>query len=323
MHKYKLRRPKDLIKAIGGSEISKEEIIYCNSYAKKIKCLSKNNDTFEATPEQAISQISSNHPKRMIQVSLIPKLMSRDVEKIEHAYSVSTYKPDAKEQVLIAGDSHAEFFSRIPWNSRPDWSHACLWTGATTCLGFATDSSSIGMICSTLKSLNPEEYKKFKLILSFGEIDIRHLFYSMIKVRKFFDNPKQYINFIKPQLVNKIEELRKLESVQEIGIIQPTPTTSTRRHGAPVTVEELKKYYQIMGEHPVLGTTRFRAECWEVMCDFIKEFCSNNSLAYIERSKESYTQSSLLNPRHTHDGCHLSSQKMLEFQYDNLKLIAK
>ena len=64
-----------------------------------------------------------------------------------------------------------------------------------------------------------------------------------------------------------------------------------------------------MGEHPVLGTTEFRAECWGVMCNFIKEFCSYNSLTYVERSKESYTQSSLLNPRHTHDGCHLSSKK--------------
>ena len=240
MHKYKLRRPGNLIKAIERNEISKEEIIYCESYAKKIKSLSKNNEIFEATPEQAIAQISSNHPKRMIQIDLIPKLLSQDVEKIEHAYSVSTYKPEAKEQILIAGDSHAEFFSRIPWNSRPEWSHACVWTGATTCLGFATDTSSIGIICSALKALNPKGDRKFKLILSFGEIDIRHLFYSMIKVRKFFDSPRQYVDFIRPQLLNKINELRKLDSVQKVGIMQPTPTSSTRKHGAPVTVEELK-----------------------------------------------------------------------------------
>ena len=323
MHKYKLKLPAHLIKAKGETDISEKGLTYSLDYTERIKSLSKNQGAFEATPEEVIAKISSNHPKRIIHPSMISCMLCQDQEIIEHAYSIDTYKPNIKNQILIAGDSHAEFYSRIPWDSSTEWSHACLWTGATTCLGFATDESSIEMILSTTKKLNQGQEKKFKLILSFGEIDVRHLFYSTIIVRKYFKRPSQYVEFIRPQLEKKIKSIKRLDSIEEIGLLQPTPATDLREHGNPGSTDELKNYYLKMGNHPILGTPEFRIECWEEMCNFIESFCDQNKLTYIRRHKESCTQSNLLNPKHTHDGCHLSSKAMLEYQYEQLKLISQ
>jgi hypothetical protein len=322
MQKYKLKFPRHLLQVKGGYKPTEEEIVYCKNYKEKLQSLSQDKTVFYATPQQVITELSSNHSKRIIQPDCILRLIQETDGKIEHAYSINTYRPNDEIQILLAGDSHSEFFSRIPWNSTTDWSHACLWTGATTCLGFATDSSSVGMIISTLKKLDKYGEKRFILLLSLGEIDIRHLFYSMVKVRKLFKGPCDYIDFIKPQLEKKIRLLKSLESIIDIGILQPTPTTNLRKYGTPESTDDLKEYYLKMGEHPVLGTPEFRIECWEKMSTFMDDFCNQNNIAYIKRSKESFTESNLLNPKHSHDGCHLSSKEMLEFQYSILQQVS-
>ena len=117
--------------------------------------------------------------------------------------------------------------------------------------------------------------------------------------------------------------IKTLNSIEKIGLLQPTPATNLREHGNPASLDELKSYYFKMGEHPILGTPEFRTECWKEMCNFMESFCEENELPYVRRPKESYTQSNLLNPKHTHDGCHLSSRVMLEYQYEQLELISK
>ena len=308
MHKYQLETPKHLIHANGTGDTSLEGEFYCENYKEQIKSLSKDEDTFYASPEEAITRMSSNHPKRMINPDITLNLLCESEEKIEHAYSINTYHPEMENQILIAGDSHAEFYSRIPWRSKSEWSHACLWTGATTCIGFATDSSSIEMITSILESLSPQGDKNFKLILSFGEIDVRHLMYGTIIVNKYFKSPSQYMQFVKPQLEKQINKLKSLNTLVDIGILQPTPTTSTKSYGNPMSTEELKDYYHKTSEHPVLGNPEFRRNV-ERECNFMEDFCYQNELTYIQRCKESFISSNLLNPKHTHDGCHLSSKQ--------------
>ena len=126
MHKYQLETPKHLIHANGTGDTSLEGEFYCENYKEQIKSLSKDEDTFYASPEEAITRMSSNHPKRMINPDITLNLLCESEEKIEHAYSINTYHPEMENQILIAGDSHAEFYSRIPWRSKSEWSHACL-----------------------------------------------------------------------------------------------------------------------------------------------------------------------------------------------------
>ena len=38
---------------------------------------------------------------------MLSRMLWQDQDIIEHAYSIDTYKPNIKNQILIAGDSHA------------------------------------------------------------------------------------------------------------------------------------------------------------------------------------------------------------------------
>ena len=319
MRKFNLRFPKHLGRPKDDIKLTREQYKWCLSYANRIEMLSRNAPTFTSTDLETIEAVSTNHPKRIIHPCMMSKFFDATNLSTEYPYAVDTYKENSKRHILVAGDSHAEFFSRIPWDKKIDCSLECLWTGATTCLGFATDRTSITKIASTIQELDKESKNKYTLILSFGEIDVRHLFYSMIKIRKLFDHPQAYTDFIRPELKKRITELKEQVGITKLCILQPTPTTGQRLAGNPKTMKELKDYYIKMGSHPVLGKPSVRIEYWKEMNRFLQEFCRNNELNYILRDDDAFEDIQTLSPKHTHDGCHASSRKMLYDQHTKLQ----
>ena len=268
-----------------------------------------------------IRSFSSNHPKRIEVLEFVHALANKEPLEIP---SIKTYAKNANSLVLVAGDSHAEFLSRVPFDSLLSTAVCCYWLGAVTLLGFSTNPAYASDIVSFTKG-DRDSYcnhsRNINLILSLGEIDSRHVLYGLVFVKKKFANVQDALAFISSNFVKRIEFLRASGYFSTISIAQPPPPSSMRKYYSPRSEDDLNSYYAAEGGHPTLGCFDERLYIWREIDFLLKNVCAEHHMQYIERHPDAFSDGQSINPIHSYDDNHLTSRAIQESQLSLFNLL--
>ena len=284
-------------------------------------CLNRKLDSCEdkllAFNHSLIKTFSSNHPKRY-------RGILKKTESAEGIYSLKTYAEN-KPFILYAGDSHAEYASRLPQGfqkfTKQEVSQSCYWLGPKTLYGFLCKKKAREDLYKYLEHIshNPA---KCSLILSFGEIDVRNLIYRMIVARKF-RCVDEYANSLYPLMKNFVKEIEE-SSKSKIALYFIAPPRPCRqiKFSTPKSIEEMNLYDQKGYIFPVLGSPSTRLGFYESINDLLTCCAKDGMFKYIIRGqvgcKDGYFDTNC-----SHDGIHMSSQAALEQQLDIFNQISR
>lgn len=164
----------------------------------------------EIAPDDALSinyakirLFGSNHFRRWQELDHLTTINSPSCNSNEAPFRFETFQPDRQKCAVFIGDSHAEFGCRLPVVGplNCDYSSFNYWLGPVTMMGVLTNPSVYAAIVSAIskaKELRRSATQR-AVILSFGEIDARHIVYQFILKQKF-GCVEDYVAFLKPLL---------------------------------------------------------------------------------------------------------------------------
>lgn len=304
------------------AKASNDEIII--DYFKALKELICQNKQLESSKidkmlfsHSLIKVFSSNHPKRY-------KDILRKAQSIEGIYSLKTYAEN-QPFILYAGDSHAEFASRLPQgfssSIKQEVSQSCYWLGPRTLYGFLSKKTVREKIFKYLAYISQEQ-RKFALVLSFGEIDIRNLIYRMILSRRF-SCVDEFTKSLYPLMQNFVQELEASSQFRfQLYFIAPPRPCQQSKYSTPKSIEDLdifdKKNYLV----PTLAPPSTRLEFYDSINTFFINCAQQGILKYIDRGQIG-SKNGYFDPRCSHDGIHMSSQTVLEQQLDLFNALSR
>ena len=135
--------------------------------------------------------IKSNHVRRPL-IYLNKKNNSHEFKEINWGQV-----KNPENIYIIIGDSNSEFLGRnYKKNAKTKCIFYTLWTGPTLMISFCKSKE---ILDKTIFLIQKIIYlhgvnKKYHFVFSFGQIDIRTVFYNFLIVEKYFKNEKEIIN---------------------------------------------------------------------------------------------------------------------------------
>jgi len=139
-----------------------------------------------------------NHDQRLIVISNCMRKFDFSLIKQLSFNKKNNFTKNHIKTFLYVGDSHVERYSRI-WsgaNAQGDRvSHIGYWLGPWTLVSFLTKGRMDEFNEHLNKMLNEKMGQKIYLILSFGSIDVRTVYYEL-KLRKVVKNKGQFLDLI-------------------------------------------------------------------------------------------------------------------------------
>lgn len=269
-----------------------------------------------------IQFVGSNHVKRL------PFLISSKLNKIffikifginfYEQYKISKIYPsknvnNINDFVVFIGDSHVEFYSRIN-TSKLRKNPLALHLGAVTLIGIdSLKKSNLNYIISFLKKviLNNES-KNFKIVWSFGSIDIRSSIYELRlrNVISEYDDIYSIILKSLKSLDNKICIINKSLRCNNVNHYLITPTISHENNIIPKNLSELiylRKKQEILS----LGNRDDHIYFLNTFIDVLKGNSFNN-INYIENN------ANLLDKKLFFDGIHITCANTIKKIYQDI-----
>jgi len=270
-----------------------------------------------------IRLFGSNHFRRWQQLDHLAFINSPASNSNEAPFRFETFQPTRPKCAVFIGDSHAEFGCRLPVVEplNCDYSSFNYWLGPVTMMGVLTNPGVFQAIVDAIskaKELHGGATKR-SVILSFGEIDARHVIYQFILKGKFACG-EDYVAFLRPLLQGFLSRLAARFPDHAFFMLQPIPTSDVMPYSSPTDVAEMDAYYQQFGDYlsleqkpPSLGSPCMRRDFWRCMDGMASEICASQSVRYLPLPPF-VVDNGYLNPKHTCDNTHASSREALEHQ---------
>ena len=261
--------------------------------------------------------IGSNHSRRLR--SLDKKLKNINSDNFE-SINFKFFNPinEFKQIYAFIGDSHAEFYGRnfITKNDNEKF-FITYHTGATLLLTFGTSINLLKKIFNFIKLLKNFNLKKnctLNVIFSFGEIDVRNIYYQYIKLDKSFKDEKNLKNFIEENFFDNFLVLQKMIKKNKIKKVRfffkdITPTTYKKGY-RPKNNKDLDKIRKT-NAFPVIGSIKQRVYWRKLLSKRIKIMCKKHDLKFISLKKENFNKNGTINKFNTFDGFHISNLNLL------------
>lgn len=183
--------------------------------------------------------IGSNHGKRY-------RLYLNDKRKTEFKeIDWKIKKKKIKNVYFLIGDSNTEHLGRNYLRSDNTNVFYTIWTGPTLLINFCKSRIIMQRILFLTKFFINYHgtNSKFHLVFSFGQIDLRTVFYNFLIIEKYFKNSKaminDYIDNINETLLILKKELRKNKKLLKLNFYFKEINPSSARKG---TAPKKKKY---------------------------------------------------------------------------------
>tara|TARA_Y100000590_G_C15726931_1_gene1015573 strand:- start:425 stop:1363 length:939 start_codon:yes stop_codon:yes gene_type:complete len=267
--------------------------------------------------------IGSNHGKR--EGVFIKKNNSNEYKEINW-----NLPRNAKNIYFFIGDSNTEFLGRnYKENYNKENIFYTIWTGPTLLFSFFKSEIILKRVLFFINQLIKYHgaNSKCHFIFSFGQIDIRTIFYNFITVEKYYKNHKFLINeYIKN--LNDIVDIFKKKVKKENKKIKICIYFKEINPCSPKTKWWLPKKNQINAlnlklAYPVFGSLKDRVKWWSQFNLRIKNNI-NKKYIYLKNDKCIANNKRLFNTKYG-DGNHLTdSSKIIKFQnkliYSNKKM---
>ena len=283
----------------------------CNLINLELKFL---NNYFSLT---SYKLLKSNHPSRfkiyfdnIKNLNLFQKNFdwSKNNRKKNKQYHL--LKNDLKNNnIIFFGDSHVEFLSRVIKSKIeivPN-NHFAYWIGPKTVVGLLSKVNFESIYKNLIKVLFQEK-KKIYLVMSFGGIDVRCIFYELL-FRNIVKNEKELFELFDSGLDilfnNILKKLRKNNKLIGIGIL--ALVNSSLKGKEPNTVKKLinEKSKELF---PTFGSKLKRLRWTKKANYLLKKKAKKYKVDFIG-------EKSLLNIKNTNnllnDGIHLSSKNII------------
>jgi len=238
----------------------------------------------------------------------------KKIDEFEKVYWKSNNS--AKNIYIVLGDSHSELYGRnYSSNFNKNCKFITLWLGPILLIKFLKSyflmNRSIFFINKIINIFGRS--KRYHIIFSFGEIDIRSSFFRTLELNKSCKNIDVLLNNYSKLIRKKISEMKnKINNKTNIYFYfkEPPPTTSKNGY-LPKSRNEMIKIYETE-EYPIFGKVTDRVYWYK---KFKTKILENIDLYdYLENSKKCFDINGALN-QNISDDIHVNSEEIIqEFQ---------
>ena len=264
-----------------------------------------------------IKNLGSNHGRRL---RYIEELSDENKKKyLKFMKQTLSNKKIGKNYNIYIGDSHAEFYGRnFAENNDTKNIFLSIWTGPTLLLSFCKSNKIYSKTIFLIKKIiSHYGYKNnYNLILCFGEIDIRNLFYQILYVFNLKSEDELFEDYA-DSLKKIIEIYSEMFPDLNFYFYEIAPTTNIIGK-EPTNQNEIDEI-SLNEKFPVLGNFRKRIYWQKKLCEKIKQL--KNYLTYISRNKSHYNEIGGIN-KVFGDEFHITKKnKIIELQNEFKKKI--
>lgn len=264
-----------------------------------------------------IKRLGSNHGRRL---RYIEELNKKERKKyLKFTKQILSKKSEGKNFNIYIGDSHAEFYGRnFAENNDQKNIFLSIWTGPTLLLSFCKSNEIYNKTIFLLKKIiSHYGYKNnYNLILCFGEIDVRNLFYQILYVFNL-KSEDELIKDYEVSLKKIIQIYSKIFPNLNFYFYEIAPTTNIKGH-EPKNQNEIDQIY-LKEKFPVLGNLQKRIYWQKKLCDKIEQLTDH--LTYINRSQSHYNNLRGINKIYGDDFHITKKNKIIELQNEFKKKI--
>jgi hypothetical protein len=260
-----------------------------------------------------ILKLGSNHPDRF------DLLYNKKKNKVNF-YNVNwKINREIKNVYLVIGDSHSELYgTNFKSNYRKDSIFITVWLGPVLLIKFLKSNilikRSIFFINQIIKFFGYN--KKYYIILSFGEIDIRTYFFRKTILNKSSNAIDELLKKYHSLLNKKIDEIIKnIKKKDDIAFFFKEPPPTTINHGVePGNRDDMTKVYE-KEEYPVFGNVKTRVAWHKKFKE--KVLINSHVIKNLENSRECYDNTGGIR-KDISDGIHINSEKIIVDFQNNL-----
>ena len=265
-----------------------------------------------------ILNLGSNHPDRFKRFY--------DKNKNQINFNNVNWKIDrnVKNVYLFLGDSHSELYgTNFTSNYRKDSIFLTIWLGPILLIKFLKSSlltkRSLFFINNIIKFFGHD--KKYHIVLSFGEIDIRTYFFRKTILNKSSNTIDELLKKYHLLLNKKVNEIKNnIKKKDDVYFFFKEPPPTTVKNGVePKNRDDMTKIYEEEG-YPILGDFKNRVNWHKKFIE--KVLIDSNIIKKLKNSNECYDKNRGLR-NDISDGFHINSQKIINDFQNNLMDLEK
>jgi len=271
-----------------------------------------NTKSFEVYKRQKqLDFLFCNHDQRLVAISNTLRKFDLSLIKQFSVKKKNRFSNKRIKTFLYIGDSHVERYSRIWSQKKTDGdkvSHIGYWLGPWTLVSFLTKGRMDEFNEHLNKMLIKLTDQKIYLILSFGSIDVRTVYYEL-KLRKVIKNNKEYLDLIGrafDELSSNIDNFKALHpNLIDVGFLELI-NSSLDGH-KPKSIRNLLSIRK-KEEFATFGDLSVRSKLTKQINFNLKEKCREQSIHWLS------TKSTL--PKHStyqilFDGIHVEDRNLI------------
>lgn len=260
-----------------------------------------------------ILKLGSNHPDRF---ELFYNKKKNQVDFNNVNWKINR---NVKNVYLVLGDSHSELHgTNFKSNYRKDSIFITVWLGPILLIKFLKSNilikRSLFLINNIIKFFGHD--KRYHIILSFGEIDIRTYFFRKTILNKSPSTIDELLKKYRTLLIKKIKEITKnMKKKDDISFFFKEPPPPSIKYGfVPENRDIMTKIYKKQ-EYPIFGEVKTRINWHQKFKE--KVLIDNLILKNLENSKECFDNIGGLRSDIS-DGIHVTSKKIIVDFQNNL-----
>lgn len=252
--------------------------------------------------------IGSNHSRRY--KIFIDSSVTNDRKK--DFTSLQFNSRDTQKIFIVLGDSHAEYYGRN-FNNDKKIKFLSVWLGPLLLLNYCKSKKHIDRTFFFLKKIINffGKEKKYYLIISLGEIDIRSSYYQFLKIHKLFKNLDEITSEYISSLNDTLKLIQKNFKNIKIFFKEPTPTTNKTGYN-PLTLEEVNNITK-NDKFPALGSIVDRAGWHLRLVESLKKDLDKNFF-FASINSEDYNKFGAINENFSDDHHILDNDSIQKFQ---------
>ncbi len=216
---------------------------------------------------------------------------------------------------FFIGDSNTEHLGRNYLNTDNTNVFYTIWTGPTLLINFCKSKIIMQRILFLTKFLINYHgaNSKFHFIFSFGQIDLRTIFYNFLIIEKYFKNSKtminEYINNINETLLILKNELKKNSRSLKFKFYFKEINPSSARKGTTPKKNKIITANKKMIE-PIFGSLKQRQK-WRKELNFRILKNKNKNYVFLHNLKEITKKRKDIFNNKVGDGNHLTNSKLI------------